>query len=105
MSDAEVARRAGLTERRYAHYVAGTREPDLQTLLTVCDALATTPNDLLGRGKADGVGDPRNVAVARLLGATSNLSVDDLAIAALQVEAFSKVKRPARAVKTRKLAR
>ncbi|WP_312890263.1 helix-turn-helix domain-containing protein [Rhizobium laguerreae] len=29
ISNAEAARRVGLDERRYAHYVAGRREPDL----------------------------------------------------------------------------
>jgi transcriptional regulator with XRE-family HTH domain len=47
LSDAEVARRAGLAERRYGHYVRGAREPDLQTLLRICTALDVTPNDLL----------------------------------------------------------
>ena len=35
ISNAEVARRAGLSERRYGHYVSGVREPDLRTLLTI----------------------------------------------------------------------
>jgi DNA-binding Xre family transcriptional regulator len=47
LSDAEVARRAGLAERRYSHYVRGTRQPDFKTLLRICSALDTTPNDLL----------------------------------------------------------
>ena len=48
MTDAEVARRAGLTEPRYGHYVAGTRRPDYATLLRLCQVLGTSPNDLLG---------------------------------------------------------
>src|SRR5690348_18509619 len=52
LSDAEVARRAGLAERRYGHYVRGTREPDLATLLRICAALDVTPNDLLLAGRA-----------------------------------------------------
>src|SRR3954449_10591973 len=47
-SNAEVARRAGLSERRYGFYVTGDREPDLSTLLRICKVLATTPNILLG---------------------------------------------------------
>ena len=48
LAHAEVARRSGLTERRFGHYVAGTREPDLATLLKICATLETSPNALLG---------------------------------------------------------
>jgi transcriptional regulator with XRE-family HTH domain len=47
LSNAEVARRLDLSERRYAHYVSGTREPDLATLVRIADVLATTPDLLL----------------------------------------------------------
>jgi transcriptional regulator with XRE-family HTH domain len=47
LSDAEVARRAGLAERRYGHYVRSTHEPDYATLVRICEALDVTPNDLL----------------------------------------------------------
>jgi transcriptional regulator with XRE-family HTH domain len=48
LTDAEVARRAGLSPRRYGNYVTGDREPDLQTLVRICKVLATTPDQLLG---------------------------------------------------------
>ena len=48
LSHAEIARRCGLTERRFGHYVTGTREPDLGTLVRISNALDTTPNALLG---------------------------------------------------------
>ncbi|MCB7129546.1 MAG: helix-turn-helix transcriptional regulator, partial [Candidatus Brocadiales bacterium] len=48
LADAEVARRAGLSERRYGHYVTGRNEPNLETLVRICTVLETTPNDLLG---------------------------------------------------------
>ncbi len=47
ISNAEVARRAGLSERRYGNYVSGRREPDLATLTKIASVLATTPTDLL----------------------------------------------------------
>src|SRR5258708_35718051 len=47
LSDAEVARRAGLVERRYGHYTRGTHEPAYATLLRICAVLDVTPNDLL----------------------------------------------------------
>ncbi|HZI75445.1 MAG TPA: helix-turn-helix transcriptional regulator [Gemmatimonadales bacterium] len=52
LSDAEVARRAGLSERRYGYYSTGEREPNLATLVRICEVLAATPNDLLlAKGK------------------------------------------------------
>ena len=48
LSDAEVARRAGLGGRRYGHYVTDHREPDLKTVVLISEVLATTPNYLLG---------------------------------------------------------
>lgn len=58
LTDADVARRAGLTERRYGHYVTGTRRPDYETLLRLCSVLGTSPNDLLGyEAKPAGDGD------------------------------------------------
>lgn len=60
LTDADVARRAGLTERRYGHYVTGTRRPDYETLLRLCDVLRTSPNDLLGYGtRPDGDDETR----------------------------------------------
>lgn len=48
ISNAEVARRAGLSERRYGNYVSGRREPDLATLVRISQVLETTPDALLG---------------------------------------------------------
>lgn len=48
LTDAEVARRLGLAQSRYAHYVSGTRSPDYQTLARICRVLVTTPDYVLG---------------------------------------------------------
>ena len=45
---AEVARRAGLSERRFGHYASGRSEPNLPTLVRIAEALDTTPDQLLG---------------------------------------------------------
>lgn len=50
LTDAEVARRLGLAQGRYANYVNGNREPDLATFARICRALATTPDEILGFG-------------------------------------------------------
>ena len=87
LTDAEVARRAGLAERRYGHYVRGAREPDLATLMRICEALDATPNDLLLAK------EPRRPSVhdrwlSRLVTAGTKLGIDDLKLAVGQVEAL-----------------
>ena len=66
LTNAEVARRAGLSERRYGHYVRGRNEPDLATLIRIAEVLETTPNVLLGvekAPKADPLRDRINAAL------------------------------------------
>ena len=86
LSDAEVARSAGLAERRYGHYVRGTREPDLSTLLRICSALGTTPNDLL---LAETKVDEREALLSRLSAAAQQLPLTDLPLAIQQLEALA----------------
>ena len=47
-SDAEIARRAGISARRYSNYVNDKREPDYDLLLKICTALDATPNYVFG---------------------------------------------------------
>lgn len=98
IAHAEAARRSGLSERRYSHYVAGIREPDLATLVRISQALQTTPDALLGVGdKAKAT--PRSLLVDRINSALQNVSDDHLEVIALQTEALcgpKKVRRSAR---------
>lgn len=88
LSDAEVARRAGLTERRYGHYTAGQREPNLGTLVRICGVLGVTPNDLLLDRCGAKQPSPRDLALARIQSAAAGLDLDDLRLAAHQVESL-----------------
>jgi transcriptional regulator with XRE-family HTH domain len=47
LTDAEVARRVGISERRYGFYVTGDREPDLATLLRIADIVQADADRLL----------------------------------------------------------
>src|SRR5271169_4014469 len=87
LSDAEVARRAGLAERRYGHYVRGTREPDFATLLRICDVLDVTPDDLLVANKSPRP-TPSDRWLSRLSAAGRKLDTDDVKLAVRQVEAL-----------------
>jgi transcriptional regulator with XRE-family HTH domain len=98
LSDAEVARRAGLSERRYSYYATGEREPNLATLLLICEVLAATPNDLLlPEGRPHGLSD-RDRLLARITAAMNNLDLADLELAACQLECLS-AHRPRRAAR------
>lgn len=67
MSDSEVARRLGLTQRRYSSYVNQTREPSFADLLRICEALSTTPDVILGVTPPDPAEDTARRALAALL--------------------------------------
>jgi len=88
LTGAEVARRAGLSPRRYGNYVAGDREPDLQTLVRICRVLTTTSDQVLGfdaksakkRSERDRLLD-KLMATAELLGdAQLRLSIRHLEV-------------------------
>lgn len=97
LSDAEVARRSGLSEPRYGHYVTGRREPNLDIMVKICKTLQTTPNYLLGFEEEKGSkgARERKALQARLAGAGNSLETDDLKVLVKQAEAFAKErKRP-----------
>lgn len=87
LSDAEVARRAGLAERRYGHYVRGVREPDFETLLRICDVLDLTPNDLLITAELVAPA-AHDRWLSRLNATARKLETDDLRLAVRQIEAL-----------------
>lgn len=89
LSHAEIARRAGLNERRYAHYVSGAREPDLATLVKIAKVLGTTPDSLLGvKREPEDLAEPngRSLLIDRMVSAVNNLDTYELEIAVQQVE-------------------
>lgn len=87
ISNAEAARRSGLEERRYAHYVTGRREPDLETLVRIAQSLGTTPNWLLGEDDAPSA---RNGLIDRLLMAGRAMSDAELTTTVVQAEAVAR---------------
>jgi transcriptional regulator with XRE-family HTH domain len=87
ISNAEVARRAGLSERRYGNYVSGRREPDLATLVKIASVLATTPNDLLTSTVSQP--DSEALVLTRATSALAALSGDDLERVVIMMEALA----------------
>ena len=88
LPSAEVARRAGLSAQRYAHYIAGRREPGLATLVRICRVLDVTPNDLLIGAKKSVAASKENKLKARLMAAANALDPQDLQLAVSQTEAI-----------------
>lgn len=88
LSNAEVARRSGLSERRYAHYVSGDREPDLATLVRIASVLAATPDQLLGLEDAP-KRSPHDLLTQRILSAAQGVSEATLEVVAVQIEALA----------------
>lgn len=76
-SDAEVARRAGIAQTRYANYVSDRHEPDLATFARICSVLGASASDLLGQtlGEKDEAGRLR----AHVASAMEALDVNSLA--------------------------
>src|SRR5438046_1650197 len=89
LSDAEVARRAGLSERRYGHYVRGAREPDFATLMRICSVLDLTPNDLLLPNLASRQ-SVHERWLSRLIAAGRMLDPEDLKLAVRQIDTLVK---------------
>jgi transcriptional regulator with XRE-family HTH domain len=87
ISNAEAARRCGLDERRYAHYVTGRREPDLDTLVRIARSLGTSPNWLLGE---DGEASAKGGLLDRLMMAAVAMSDPELSMTVVQAEAVAR---------------
>jgi transcriptional regulator with XRE-family HTH domain len=87
ISNAEAARRVGLSERRYGNYISGRREPDLATLVKIATVLETSPDRLLSFGQEEGASiiGPKQ----RILAATNVLPNKDLEMLAIMVEALA----------------
>jgi transcriptional regulator with XRE-family HTH domain len=88
LSNAEVARRAGLSERRFGNYVTDTREPDLQTLTTLARVLAISSDELLGM-TAPSTTTERDRLLAQIEAALGQLSDTDLKLISVQVRAVA----------------
>lgn len=85
---ADIARTLGLHERRFAHYVSGTREPDLNTLVKISKALGTTPNQLLGLYDEASETPEQAELVERLVLTAKEMDSDDLEATCVQAEAL-----------------
>lgn len=89
LSNAEVARRAGLTERRYGNYITGRREPDLAMLVRIANVLESTPNALLDFDKEAAPDTLDDLLKAKIASAANALKDVDLEVMAIAIEAVA----------------
>jgi transcriptional regulator with XRE-family HTH domain len=81
LTQAELARRSGVTERAFQHYLSGRSEPSLATLVRIASALGCTPNDLLGVGRQGKAPDVRTKLVTQIGAVCSGLDDANLRLA------------------------
>ena len=88
ISNAEAARRADLSERRYANYVSGDREPDLATLVRIAEVLEMTTDQLLSvEGDGPDI-SKRALLTDRLSSAAGAMQEEELELVVTQAEAI-----------------
>src|SRR5690606_33916702 len=88
ISNAEAARRVGLSERRYGNYVSGRREPDLRTLVQIAVALQTSPDHLLSFGAVSAT-DEGDLFEDRIMSAVKALGGTEKKVVAVMIEALA----------------
>jgi transcriptional regulator with XRE-family HTH domain len=89
ISNAEVARRVGLSERRYGNYVSGTRQPDLATLVKISSVLKTSLDELLSDEVKKPAKSAKRNLQERIASAVEVLSEEDLARIAIMLDALA----------------
>ena len=93
LTDSEVARRLGLSQARYHNYVSDTAEPDLGTLLRICRALSTSPDEVLAFDGPISSASGDDLQRHRVASAISAMQGDELVYAADLIEAMITVQR------------
>ncbi len=99
LADAMVAERLGLSQQRYHNYTSDQTEPDLETLLRICRALATDPSAMLGFGVPGTEADDAAVLRARIAAAASTMAVPTLRVTAAVVDTLAREHKPAAAIR------
>jgi len=87
ITQAEVARRSGVSIRAFSHYLSERSEPNLATLARIAEVLACTPNDLLGIGETASSTDESEQLRQRIAARCRQLDGPALRLALVLVEA------------------
>jgi transcriptional regulator with XRE-family HTH domain len=76
-------------QRRYAHYVAGRREPNLMILKRISEVLDTTPNWLLGVTSKIEKAPETAALIERFVNAARGMTREQLKLCVIQAEAVT----------------
>ena len=87
ITQAEIARRSGVSIRAFSHYLSERSEPNLATLVRIAEVLRCTPNDLLGMNQAAGLEGESAEIRGRIAASCQRLDVRSLWLALMLVEA------------------
>ena len=90
LPDATVAERLGLSQQRYQNYTSDQTEPDLETLVRICRALAIEPSAALGLDARGGEADDAAMLRARIAAAASTMAVPTLRVTAAVVDTLAR---------------
>ena len=88
LADADVARRLGIAQPRYANYIAEIRQPDFGMFLKICNVLNTTPNVLLGVDRSAPLATEADRLRQRIAAGISSIADDKLLTLLAVVEAM-----------------
>lgn len=88
LSDSEIARRLGLSQNRYSHYVNDKREPDLATLAKICRTLGTTPDAVLGFTPSPAIASEEDALRRRIQAAAQAMDLTTLKVASVVMDAL-----------------
>lgn len=80
MSQAELAKSAGLQPSHVSHFETGRRSPSAENLRALADALGVTTDYLLGRQTRQGIAGPRLDEVVTYAERLSDADLDVLAV-------------------------
>ena len=89
LTDTAVAERLEMSQQRYANYVRDVSEPDFETLVRICRALAVTSDHVLGlHDDAQGASEAA-LLDARIKAAVGVMTVETLRTTAVVVDALA----------------
>ena len=94
LADSTVAERVGLSQQRYHNYISDQTEPDYETLIRICRALATEPNVVLGLDAPRTEPDEAAALRARIAAATGMMALPTLRVTAAVVDVLAKEHEP-----------
>ena len=94
LADATVAERLGLSQQRYHNYTSDQTEPDYETLVRICRALAIEPNVVLGFSTLRAEMDEGAALQARITAAAGTMALPTLRVTAAVVDTLAREHKP-----------